>query len=133
LGAFDSIRKCCKKVAGVKWYSITHLNHSSSNEILADVEVMPDSPWFSGHFPGDPILPGIAQLAMVFDVIDQLSDQNLKISGIRNVKFKQIIKPNDNLRIIATPRKENATSFSFRVIVKGEVACSGILIMKRVD
>ncbi len=117
----------------MKWYSLTHLNHSSSNGILADVEVLPDSPWFSGHFPGDPILPGIAQLAIVFDVINQLSDQNLKISGTKKVRFRQIIRPNDNLRIIATPRKENATSFSFRVIVKGEVACSGIMITKKID
>jgi len=115
----------------MKWYLLTHLNHSSSNEIFADAEVMPDSPWFSGHFPGDPILPGIAQLAMVFDVITQLGNQNLKISGIRKVRFKQIIRPNDNLRIIATPHKGNATSFSFQVKVKEEVACSGIMITKK--
>jgi 3-hydroxyacyl-[acyl-carrier-protein] dehydratase len=117
----------------MKWYLLTHLNHSSSNEIFADAEVMLDSPWFSGHFPGDPILPGIAQLAMVFDVINQLSDQNLKVSGIREVRFKKIIRPNDNLKIIATTHKGKVTSFSFRVIVKGEVACSGIMIMKKVD
>ncbi len=114
----------------MKWYSLTHLNHSSSNEILADVEVMPDSPWFSGHFPGDPILPGIAQLAMVFDVIDQLSDQNLKISGIRKVKFKQIIRPDDHLRIIVTPLKKNGWSYSFRIMVEAELACSGVMTVE---
>lgn len=114
----------------MKWYSLTHLNHSSSNEILADVEVMPDSPWFSGHFPREPILPGIAQLGMVFDAITKSCNQALKISSVRRVRFKQIIRPDDHLRIIVTPLKKNGWSYSFRIMVEAELACSGVMTVE---
>ncbi len=108
----------------MEWHSLTNLNHSSA-EISADVHVTPDSPWFSGHFPGEPILPGIAQIAMVFDAIAQCSGNNLKISNIKKIRFKQIIRPDDNLKIVAVPAKGNDLSYSFRIMVNGEIACTG--------
>jgi len=47
---------------------IKAVNHNYI-EALADVPV--DSPWFSGHFPGKPILPGIALVYMVEQAIIQ--------------------------------------------------------------
>ena len=69
------------------WYVLKDLKRSDSRELRAEIQVPPDSPWFSGHFPGEPILPGIAQLGMVFDAINQSSDQNLKISSVSRVRF----------------------------------------------
>lgn len=117
----------------MKWYSLTNISRSASDEIVAEVEVGPDSPWFSGHFPGEPILPGVAQLEMVFDTIQEFSHKALKVSGIRKVRFKQIIRPNDSIRIIARPRKQGSISFSFRVMVKGQLACSGIMVTEELD
>jgi len=31
---------------------------------LFSVEISAASPWFAGHFPGHPVLPGIAHLAL---------------------------------------------------------------------
>ncbi len=55
----------------MKWYVLKELTQSDKNEITADIHVPPDSPWFCGHFPGEPILPGVAQLGMVIDAIRQ--------------------------------------------------------------
>jgi 3-hydroxyacyl-[acyl-carrier-protein] dehydratase len=112
------------------WYVLKDLKRSDSKELCADVQVPPDSPWFSGHFPGDPILPGIAQLGMVFDAINQSGSQNLKISGLSRVRFKQIIKPDDRLRIIATPQKDHEESYVFRIMVKGELVCTGVMTVE---
>ena len=112
------------------WYVLKDLKRSDSRELRAEIQVPPDSPWFSGHFPGEPILPGIAQLGMVFDAISQSSDQNLKISGVSRVRFKQIIRPDDQLRIIATPQKDHAESYVFRITVKGELVCSGVMTVE---
>ena len=112
------------------WYVLKDLKRSDSMELCADIQVPPDSPWFSGHFPGDPILPGVAQLGMVFDAINQSSNQNLKISSVSRVRFKQIIRPDDQLRIIATPQKDHAESYAFRIMVKGELVCSGVMTVE---
>jgi len=111
----------------MQWYSIKNVRQSDLNEISGDIRVLPDSPWFCGHFPGEPILPGIAQLGMVFEVIKQSCNQNLKISSINRVRFKQIIRPNDRLRVIATPLKGETGSYFFRIIVEDEMVCSGVM------
>lgn len=112
----------------MKWYSLKEISRSASNEIVAEVEAGSDSPWFSGHFPGDPILPGVAQLEMVFDAIQESSDKTLKKFAVRKVRFKQIIRPNDPIRIVVRPQGGSPATFSFRVMVKGQVACSGVMV-----
>jgi 3-hydroxyacyl-[acyl-carrier-protein] dehydratase len=109
------------------WHSIINMRRSASNGISANVETGPDSPWFSGHFPGDPILPGIAQLAIVFEAIEQSVNRKLTVSGVSRVKFKQIIRPEDHLKLVVTPREKDAGSYSFRLMAGEELACKGIM------
>lgn len=117
----------------MKWYSLKNAHMPSSNEIIMDAEVSPDSPWFSGHFPGEPILPGVAQLEMAFDAIKRFNRKSLKMSGLKRVRFKQVIRPDDKLRITTAPHKKDALSFHFRIMVNGELASSGILMVEESD
>jgi len=113
------------------WHEFTYLKQSDSKEITADIRVPPDSPWFCGHFPGEPILPGVAQLGMVFEAINQFGDRNLTISTISRVRFKQMIRPNEQLRIIATPQRDQTESYVFRIMVEKEMVCSGVMTVVR--
>jgi 3-hydroxymyristoyl/3-hydroxydecanoyl-(acyl carrier protein) dehydratase len=112
------------------WYVLRDLKRSDSKELCADIQVPPDSPWFSGHFPGEPVLPGIAQLGMVLDAINRSSNRNMRVSSVSRVRFKQIIRPNDELRIIATPQKDHGESYVFRIKVRGELVCSGVMTVE---
>jgi 3-hydroxyacyl-[acyl-carrier-protein] dehydratase len=109
------------------WYELKNLRQSDPDEISAEIQVPPDSFWFSGHFPDEPILPGIAQLGMVFDAINQAKQQNLKICSISRVRFKQLVRPNDPLRVFASLRKDNTGSYNFRIMVNKELVCSGVM------
>lgn len=113
------------------WYSLTNIKRSSSNEIIADAVTSDNSPWFSGHFPGEPILPGVAQLGMVFDSIKQACGINLKISGVKRVKFKRIIKPGDKIQIIAREKNDNNSLYTFQVMVDSQIACNGIMTVEK--
>ena len=115
----------------MQWYSIKNVRQSDVNEITADIRVPPDSPWFNGHFPADPILPGVAQLGFVFDIISRSHDRELTISSVRRIRFKQIIRPNDRLSVIATPLNGHAGSYSFRIMVEGELVCSGVMTVEK--
>jgi len=109
-------------------YSLSDIRPSDSGAFLAKAKIQPDSPWFSGHFPGDPILPGIAQLLMVSDVIRLAMGRNVNISGVRKVRFRQIIRPDDPLKILVTPVREDPPTYSFKILMKEEIACSGVII-----
>jgi 3-hydroxyacyl-[acyl-carrier-protein] dehydratase len=116
-----------------KWYSLNNINCSDEGKISADIKVKPDSPWFSGHFPDNPILPGIAQLAMVFDTIKQGVHIDFKISIVQRVRFKQIVKPGDQLKLTVQPTSKSFFSYSFRIMLKREVVCTGTMLLNKRD
>ena len=68
-----------------------------------------NEPFFMGHFPGNPIMPGvliIEALAQASAILHNLSktpqaghDFLYFFAGINNAKFKQIVTPGDCLRL----------------------------------
>ena len=96
--------------------------------MMAQVTADNRSPWFAGHFPEDPILPGIAQLSMVTDTIAGVLQKELTLKSIARIKFKKIIRPGDILDIhIMAAKKED--HYSFRISSKEEEVCSGRLVL----
>jgi len=98
--------------------------------LFAEVRVPADSHWFCGHFPGEPILPGIAQLGMVYDLLARAADPKRPIKSVSRVRFKQAIRPDDRLKIFASFRKEEVDSYSFRIMIEEEVVCSGVMTLQ---
>ena len=94
--------------------------------MAAKVRADSSSPWFSGHFPDDPILPGIAQLKMVVELIATSSEEELRLTGISRVKFRKIVRPGDQLDVFATPGKLK-NNYNFRILIENEEVCSGVM------
>jgi 3-hydroxyacyl-[acyl-carrier-protein] dehydratase len=92
--------------------------------ITASVTTQVNSPWFTGHFPNNPILPGIAQLGMVVDLIAKTKEGDLCITGLSRVKFRKIIRPGDQLDIQVTC-DELENHFMFKITSGNEDVCSG--------
>ncbi|HFQ80321.1 MAG TPA: hypothetical protein ENK33_02990 [Desulfobacterales bacterium] len=108
------------------WYKLIQIKQSGT-KLTAQVTTDSSSPWFAGHFPGTPILPGVAQLGMVADLISKFS-QDVYISGLSRIKFKKLIKPGELLSIHISPgRKRNSRSFR---IEAGEEVCTGIITLE---
>ncbi len=110
-----------------KWHRLTLLSESTPDEMLARAGTDSTSPWYSGHFPGEPILPGIAQIAMVKETIQRSEDRLIDITDLKRVRFKQVIQPGDEISIRVRPREGGDDTYSFQVTVDGEIACSGLI------
>jgi len=106
------------------------MTETTLSEIVSETTFRPDSPWFSGHFPGNPILPAIAQLSIVFEAVRNAVKSELTILEFKRVKFKQTVKPDDRVEVRVIRNEKNASAYSFILSVQGEVACSGIMITK---
>jgi 3-hydroxyacyl-[acyl-carrier-protein] dehydratase len=111
------------------WHAVKHVDRTDTGEMKATVEIGPDSCWFSGHFPGEPILPGIAQLAMVYEALRVFLGEGVKISGVRQVRFKQMIRPDDIVTILASPHKERPKTYVFRIMTREGLACKGTIFI----
>lgn len=117
----------------MKWYSTLGVHVRETGEMVLDARVPPESPWFDGHFPDDPTLPGIAQLEMAAHVVSAGVKQGVPVAGFRKVRFKRIIRPNEELRIIAKKRESDNGAYAFRILAGDELACNGVLFLKDPD
>jgi len=93
-------------------------------KMATSVTVAAHSPWFSGHFPNDPILPGIAQLKMVADLISASGKGNLRMTGVSRVKFRKIVRPEELLDIHVTCGNKK-DQYNFKITSGNEDVCSG--------
>ena len=97
------------------WYQILNQNDRAALEKIAQVSFPEDSPWFDGHFPGRPVLPGIAQLALVSEILRRGLGQDLRIASISRVRFKQVVRPDEILEVVVRPGRDPEKSFDFRI------------------
>jgi 3-hydroxymyristoyl/3-hydroxydecanoyl-(acyl carrier protein) dehydratase len=90
-----------------------------------------DSYWFSGHFPGNPIVPGVALIALVVEAViarERGDGRSLAITGIRRVRFRLPVRPGDTVTLEATRMSgRERPAYAFTLCLAGEVACSGVL------
>jgi len=111
--------------ATVLWYSVESVR--IENEVLTARASAPgDSPWFAGHFPDDPILPGIAQLNMVADLIAHFRGDDLRLKGLSRVKFRKIVRPGEVLDIQVEQRNID-NQYAFHIARDNEDICSGMM------
>lgn len=114
------------------WYLLAHVMQREQKQITAQVTTDAQSPWFAGHFPDDPVLPGIAQLKMVADVIGATHEEGLRMTGLSRIKFRKIVRPGDLLDISAVPGKEKG-QYAFRITSGNEEVCSGMMLFAKQD
>ncbi|HSO60388.1 MAG TPA: hypothetical protein VLR50_05060 [Desulfobacterales bacterium] len=109
------------------WHVLGRLEASDTGEMHTDVCIPPESLWFSGHFPGEPILPGIAQLGIAYDAVCQALGGQISITGFSRVKFKKMVRPLDCLKVIITPKEDRQGVYVFRIVAGDDLACSGTM------
>ncbi len=104
--------------------------HTAKGAEFHEVElrVPEDLLYLSGHFPGDPVLPGVVQLNTVaMAQIEQIWPELGRLEQIRRLKFIHIIGPGERIRL-RLEKRANPLQISL-VILRDETLCtSGILV-----
>ncbi|MDQ6477981.1 3-hydroxyacyl-ACP dehydratase [Dyadobacter sp. LHD-138] len=79
-------------------YTIAEIN-SGPETIAATIAIDPAHVIFSGHFPGAPVMPGVVQLQIVKELLEQHLKRQLRMKTMRTCKFLQIINPQETPEI----------------------------------
>ncbi len=99
-----------------------------------------NEPFFTGHFPGNPIMPGVLMLealAQASGILSSLSRQAKTgheflyfLAGIDNAKFKHIVVPGDvlNLHVKLVGQKRDFWRMRGEIHVGETLACSADLM-----
>lgn len=48
---------------------------------------------FKGHFPGNPIMPGVCMIQIIKELTESITKSSLMIQSLTNVKFMALINP----------------------------------------
>ena len=91
-------------------------------------------PFFQGHFPGYPVMPGVlivealAQVgAVALLTTDDFQGKLALFAGIDNIRFRRQVKPGDTLRLAVElgQVRRNIGTGTGEATVDGELACRG--------
>ncbi len=99
-----------------------------------------NEPFFSGHFPGEPIMPGVLILEALAQAGGVLFSKSMStgpdnkymyyFAGIDNVRFKQMVKPGDvlSLNVSLIKKRRDIWKIHGEAFVGDELVCSGDLL-----
>ena len=105
--------------------------------IVGIKNVAASEPWFEGHFPGQPIFPGVLQLEAMAQTAGILLNKVLKSEGkvayylgVDQAKFRRMVVPGDQLRmeIKLLKLRMGMARVAGRALVNGELACEAEML-----
>ena len=101
-------------------------------EVVGYKNISINEPFFQGHFPDEPIMPGVLILesmgqvgAVALRLLPEFKNKNVSayLTTINRAKFRKPVKPGDQLRTTAKfkRRVRNMGKFDFAATVDGEI------------
>jgi UDP-3-O-[3-hydroxymyristoyl] N-acetylglucosamine deacetylase/3-hydroxyacyl-[acyl-carrier-protein] dehydratase len=84
---------------------IDKIIHLDEKEVVGIKNVTFNEPFFEGHFPGKPVMPGVLQIEamaqtggiLALNSVDNPSNYDTYFLKISNARFKNMVKPGDTL------------------------------------
>ncbi len=109
-----------------------------SKSITAHLDIAVDMPFFAGHFPEKPVMPGVLMteaLAQTAGLVISLSNEASGIFYLAscNVKFLEVVEPGGRLQLFARLEKSFNGLFQFSVEARfcNKTAARGNIVLAK--
>ena len=119
---------------------IDHVSFSEGEHAVTAIKnVATNEPFFNGHFPGNPVMPGVAQLEAMLQlatIYHRVKTANRSLIPVlyelRKVKFRKTVVPGDQLVIRASVLSLSKDSIDVKVssLVASDVASEAEMVVK---
>lgn len=113
---------------------VDHIREVSSDRIVTSKYVDPRAEFFRGHFPGQPVLPGVLLCECCFQAGALLLAHRAGslegpaaipfLTRIRDARFKRVVQPGETVvvEVVLDETMDNAYYLTGRATVDGELA-----------
>lgn len=90
-------------------------NVDGTLRVAASLSARRDSAVYRGHFPGQPVTPGVLMLQGVVELLSQASGKPLALKKVSNVKYLAMMGPDDiyGATLTATLASDNVVNAAY--------------------
>jgi 3-hydroxyacyl-[acyl-carrier-protein] dehydratase len=112
------------------FYTLQSYEKTENGSFTAQISLNKDHDIFKGHFPGNPVTPGVCMMQIVKELTEEFTGTSLFLKTASNVKFMAIINPFETpdlkIQLDITENEEdvkvkNTTSFGETIALKMSV------------
>lgn len=109
------------------FYQIQIIDKISDTKYVAQILLNEKHDVFKGHFPGNPVTPGVCMMQIIKELVQNITGFSLQLKSSSNVKFMALINPEvtpelklelEITSIEDDVKVKNATSFGETVALK---------------
>ncbi len=81
-------------------YSIVNRNIDKAlNKVNAEINLNIDHNIFKGHFPTQPVLPGVCQVEIIEQILSSELGSQLRLTAASNIKYLKMVDPKIDARL----------------------------------
>lgn len=90
------------------YYTIICREKQDEQTYMFRFTLNPEADVYRGHFPGNPIAPGVCSLQMIKECLQSvLSRDILRLSSIKQCRFSRLLRPSDKERQLLIKLMDN--------------------------
>ncbi|MES2388409.1 MAG: bifunctional UDP-3-O-[3-hydroxymyristoyl] N-acetylglucosamine deacetylase/3-hydroxyacyl-ACP dehydratase [Bacteroidota bacterium] len=123
---------------GYPFQLIDRIFHLDENSVAGIKNVTINEPFFQGHFPGNPVMPGVLQIEamaqtggiLVLSTVPDPENYWTYFLGVENCRFKKMVFPGDQVIFkceLLAPIKRGIAKMSGQAFVNGNLVCEAIM------
>ncbi len=100
------------------FYTLNNLE-VNDNSAIAKITINKNHNIFDGHFPGNPITPGVCIMQIIKEITEKITEKPLFMESSSNIKFMAIINPEKNPDLVLSlDISESEEGFKVKNITK---------------
>ena len=120
---------------------LDRVTHAEPGKVIQGYKLVSiNEPFFQGHFPSKPVMPGVLMIegmAQISGILIYLSSQTepgpepkFVLAGVDDARFKQMVSPGDKLEYESTliKDKRGLWKFACRASVDGQLVATATLL-----
>ncbi len=93
-----------------EFFRIVDIQKTDDNNAVFKIGLIPECKVYEGHFPGNPICPGVFNIETIKECTEILSGRTLRIKDVKQCRFTSLLTPanRDIISVkISTSESEN--------------------------
>ena len=75
------------------YYTIENVLKQDDGIVRFDISLNADCPVYEGHFPGEPVSPGVCNIQMIKECAEQVAGKSLFLNNLQQCRLTTVVTP----------------------------------------